>query len=76
MVHIDANTKAATILINTGIMAVFHSTKCQRWDYIIKKQRMQGNSAKSGTVRGMAVRNFFCRDCTEGAETGRQNKSG
>ena len=33
MVHIDANTKAATILINTGIMAVFHSTKCQRWDY-------------------------------------------
>lgn len=34
MVHIDANTKAATILINTGIMAVFHSTKCQRWDYI------------------------------------------
>ena len=32
LVHIDANTKAATILINTGIMAVFHSTKCQRWD--------------------------------------------
>ena len=37
MVHIDANTKAATILINTGIMAVFHSTKCQRWDYSMQK---------------------------------------
>ena len=35
IVHIDAKTETATPLINTGIMAVFHSTKCQRWDYNI-----------------------------------------
>ncbi|MDY2698817.1 MAG: hypothetical protein SOV61_04650, partial [Lachnospiraceae bacterium] len=33
IVHIDAKKKTATSLINTGVMAVFGSIKCQRWDY-------------------------------------------
>ena len=35
IVHIDAKKKTATSLINTGVMAVFCSIKCQRWEYII-----------------------------------------
>ncbi len=33
IVHIDAKKKTATSLINTGVMAVLGSIKCQRWDY-------------------------------------------
>ena len=35
IVHIDAKKKTATSLINTEIMAVFDSIKCQRREYII-----------------------------------------
>ena len=33
IVHINAKTKTATPLINTGAMAVFGFIKCQRWDH-------------------------------------------
>ena len=33
IVHINAKTKTATPLINTGAMAVFGFIKCQRWDF-------------------------------------------
>ncbi|MFR3251081.1 MAG: transposase [Eisenbergiella sp.] len=36
IVHIDAKKKTATSLINTEIMAVFDSIKCQRRDFIIQ----------------------------------------
>ena len=35
IVHINAKTKTATPLINTGAMAVFGFIKCQRWDLTI-----------------------------------------
>ena len=35
IVHINAKTRTATSLINTGVMAVICSIKCQRWDYSI-----------------------------------------
>ena len=53
MVHIDAKMETATFLINTGIMAVFHSTKCQRWEYKQKneickagRRRIEGNNSE------------------------------
>ena len=33
IVHIDANEKTATTLVNTSVIAVLFVCKCQRWDY-------------------------------------------
>ena len=44
IVHIDAEKKTATPLINTGIMAVFDSIKCQRWDFTMLFQKSPGVS--------------------------------
>ena len=41
IVHINAKTKTATPLINTGAMAVFGFIKCQRWDFIIFSSKSQ-----------------------------------
>ena len=50
--------ETATFPINTGIMAVFHSTKCQRWEYTQEKKEMQcypwkreaGRLERTGTI--------------------------
>ena len=40
IVHIDAKTKTATPLINTGVMAVFGFIKCQRWEITIRNRKI------------------------------------
>ena len=36
IVHIAANNKTATTLVNTSVIAVLFVCKCQRWEYTLK----------------------------------------
>ena len=52
IVHIAANNKTATTLVNTSVIAVLFVCKCQRWDITL-------SFAKCQVFLKKVLRNFF-----------------